>query len=152
MKLVKHLDRGWALGLLSVLIAVGYLAFRIPGHLEAYRARLPNLIDGGQLSTRDYEVLATMAKLDPSGGWVVTDRPMFAFRSGREIPAELSVFSRKRLSTGWLTEDQVIAAIKEHQPPLVFFGRFELPEVEGYVRDRYRLAYSYSSYRLYLRE
>jgi hypothetical protein len=147
-----HLDRRGVLSLLALLIAVGYLTFRIPGHLEAYKARLPNLIDDGELSVRDYQVLAAMAKYDPEGGLMVTDRPMFAFRSEREIPPELAVFSRKMLTTGWLTEDQVIAAIQEHKPRLVLFARFALPEVESYVHGQYRLIYAYYPFRLYVRE
>jgi len=147
-----QLNRRAALSLLGLLIAVGYLAFRIPGHLEAYKAKLPNLVDDGELSVREYEVLAAMAKADPAGGLMVTDRPMFAFRSGRDIPPELAVFSNKRLTTGWLTEDEVIAAIREHQPRLVLFARFGLPEVQSYVQGEYTLIYAYYPFRLYLRE
>ncbi|MCX6071812.1 MAG: hypothetical protein NTU91_13315 [Chloroflexi bacterium] len=145
-------DRRAALSLLGILVAVGYLAFRIPGHLEAYKAKLPNLVDDGELRVRDYEVLAAMAKADPEGGLIVTDRPMFAFRSEREIPPELAVFSRKMLSTGWLTEDEVIAAIRRYDPRVVLFGRFDLPKVRSFVQGQYELIYAYYPFRLYLRE
>jgi len=146
------LDRKGVLSLLGILIAAGYLAFRIPGHLDVYEAGLPNLVRGGQLSTQDYEVLATMAKMDSGGGLIVTDRPMFAFRSGREVPPPLAVFSDKRLTTGWLTEDQVIATIREYDPKLVLLARFELPKVWSFVQGRYRLGYAYYPFRLYVRE
>jgi len=146
------LDRKDALSLLGLLIAVGYLAFRIPDQLEAYKLKLPNVIDGIELSARDYQVLATMAKSDPDGGVIVTDSPMFAFRSQREVPPELAVFSQKRLSTGLLTEDQIIAAIREYKPKLVLFARFDLPKVRSFVQGQYRLIYAYYPFKLYLRE
>lgn len=151
-KALWPLDRRAALSLLGLLIAVGYLAFRIPGHLEAYKANLPNLVDDGELRVRDYEVLAAMAKADPEGGLIVTDRPMFAFRSGREIPPELAVFSRKMLSTGWLTEDEVITAIREYDPKLVLLARFDLPDVQSFIHGQYELIYAYYPFRLFLRK
>ena len=149
-----HTPLGWrgALSLLALLLAAGYLAVRIPGHLEGFKPKLPNLIDDVELTNRAYGVLAAMAKFDPEGGVIVTDSPMFAFRSRREIPPELAVFSDKRLSTGWLTEDQVIAAIRDRQPRLVLLARFNLPKVRAYVQDRYRLVVSYYPFRLFLRE
>jgi hypothetical protein len=149
-----HSPLGWrgVLGVLALLLAAGYLAIRIPGHLQGFKLKLPNLVDDIELKAREYGVLAAMAKFDPEGGVIVTDSPMFAFRSRREIPPELAVFSDKRLSTGWLTEDQVISAIRERQPKLVLLARFALPRVRAYVQDRYRLMYSFYPFRLYLRE
>lgn len=141
-----------ALPMLGLLIAAGYLAVRIPGHLEVYKPKLPNLFDDIELNTREYEVLAAMNRYDPAGGLIVTDRPMFAFRSEREIPPQLAVFSNKRLTTGWLTEDEVITAIREYDPKLVLLARFGLPNVQSFVQGQYELIYAYYPLRLYLRK
>jgi hypothetical protein len=135
----------------GLILAAGYLAARLPGHLDGFKPRLPNLIDDIELKAREYNVLAAIEKYDPGGAVIITDRPMFAFRSEREIPPELAVFSDKRLSTGWLTEDQVIAAIETVQPQIVLLARFSLPRVREYVQDRYELVYSYYPFRLFRR-
>ena len=146
------LDRKDALSLLGVVIAVGYLAFRIPADLSPFKAKLPNLFDNGALSSRDYQVLATMSEYDPEGGLIVTDSPMFAFRSQREVPPELAVFSQKRLSTGLLTEDEVISVIRDYDPKLVLIARFDLPKVQSFVQGQYRLIFAYNPFKLYFRE
>lgn len=144
-------DRGVAFGLLVILFAAGYSGFRIRGHLDAYKPRLPNLVDDIELKVREYEVLAALEDVDPQGGLIVTDRPMFAFRAGLEVPPELAVFSKKRLTTGWLTESQVVAAVQAYAPRVVLLARFDLPVVRAHLEQRYQLVYAYYPFRLYVR-
>ena len=63
----------------------------------------------------------------------------------------MAVFSRKMLTTGWLTEDEVIAAIREYDPKVVLFARFDLPKVQSFVQGQYQLVYAYYPFRLYVR-
>jgi 4-amino-4-deoxy-L-arabinose transferase-like glycosyltransferase len=144
-------NRGLAFGLLVIVFAAGYTGIRIRGHLDAYKPGLPNIVDDIELTVREYEVLAALQDADPQGGLIVTDRPMFAFRSGREVPPELAVFSNKRLTTGWLAEDQVIAAIRAYAPKVVLLARFDLPQVRAHLEQGYELVYAYYPFRLYVR-
>lgn len=83
--------------------------------------------------------------------WIVTDVPMFAFRVGRPVPPILATFSQKRLSTGSLTEDDILTAMREYQPEQVLMARFEIPGLEAYLKEHYTLIASPEFYRLFLR-
>ena len=144
-----------ARGLLCVagfLLFVGLLGFRIQDSLQGFKARLPNLIAGGQLNIPEYEAIAIMGKCDPGGSLLITDRPMYAFRSLREVPPELAVFSLKRLTTGWLTEEDVIASVDERRPKVVLLGRFRFPLVSSYLKSRYQKVTGYPGPRLFIRD
>lgn len=139
-------------GAISVLVLTGLLSIGIVDRLQEFDLGWPNLRSDGQLESREYVVLATMTKSDQEQGIMVTDSPMYAFRSLREIPPELAVFSAKRLATGWLTEAEVIEAIKEKRPKLVLLARFPLPKVEEYLKVGYSRGYTHKMIRLYVRE
>ncbi|WP_187971811.1 pectate lyase [Aquibium microcysteis] len=55
---------------------------------------------------------------------LVTDRPIDAYRHGLSVPPELAVWSLKRLQTGAVTDDDVIAAIAAHPGAAVLLRRF----------------------------
>jgi hypothetical protein len=83
--------------------------------------------------------------------WVVTDLPMFAFRTRLLVPPELAVFTEKRILAGELTEAEIITALRNYQPEQILLGRFELSQVEAYLDQSYDLLYSDKNKRLYLR-
>lgn len=83
--------------------------------------------------------------------WIVTDVPMFAFRVGRPVPPTLATFSQKRLSTGSLTEADIIATMLEYQPEQVLMARFNIPALEEYLAEHYTLIADHEFYRLFLR-
>ena len=78
----------------------------------------------------------------PLGGWVVVDQPLAAFRNGLLVPPELVVFSQKRLMTGNLTNEDLIASIERRRPTQVVFQRFRIPEaVSARLVDDYVVAH-----------
>lgn len=56
---------------------------------------------------------------------LVTDRPIDAYRHGLSVPPELAVWSLKRLQTGAVTDDDVIAALAAHPGAAVLLRRFD---------------------------
>lgn len=97
-------------------------------------------------------VLRRMARYAPRTNWVVTDVPMYAFRTGLPVPPNLAVFSQKRVVSGLLTEGQVIDTVNEYQPEQVILGRFKFPALEGHLQDDYYLIYSDNEVKLYIRK
>jgi hypothetical protein len=83
--------------------------------------------------------------------WIMTDLPMYAFRVHKPVPPSLATISQKRLSTGSLTETDILAAMEEYQPEQVLMARFTLPVLEDYLQQNYTLIYSPEYFRLYLR-
>jgi 4-amino-4-deoxy-L-arabinose transferase-like glycosyltransferase len=83
--------------------------------------------------------------------WIVTDVPMFAFRVNRPVPPILATFSSKRLATGSLTEEDILAAMRAYQPEQVVMARFKIPALEEYLQEHYTLIASPEYYRVFLR-
>ena len=88
----------------------------------------------------------------PRTRWIVTDRPIYAFRVGLPVPPHLAVFSEKRWVTEELTEDQVIDTIREWQPEQVLMGRYSYPSIEEYLKQDYQIVHQMPYKKLYLRK
>jgi 4-amino-4-deoxy-L-arabinose transferase-like glycosyltransferase len=74
--------------------------------------------------------------------WVVTDLPMYAFRTGLLVPPNLSFITGKSLSTGDITDEQIIHTIDQYRPELVLLGRREYPAIKQYLQEEYRVLYA----------
>lgn len=96
-------------------------------------------------------VLRTMNEYVDRTEWILTDMPIYAFRVQRPVPPILATFSSKRLATGSLTEDDILAAMREYQPEQVLMARFDIPALEAYLEENYRMILSVEYFRLFLR-
>jgi 4-amino-4-deoxy-L-arabinose transferase-like glycosyltransferase len=96
-------------------------------------------------------VLRKLEKFAPQTLWLVTDRPMYAFRAGLLVPPELAVFSSKRVETGYLTASEVQAVIQRYQPEQILIGRFEFPGFDQAIQSNYRMIYESRDYQLFVR-
>jgi 4-amino-4-deoxy-L-arabinose transferase-like glycosyltransferase len=97
------------------------------------------------------KVIRTMDAYVDQTQWIVTDMPMYAFRVQRPVPPSLATFSSKRLATGSLTEEDILTAMQEYRPEQVLMARFDIPALEAYLRENYRLILSVEYFRLFLR-
>jgi len=97
------------------------------------------------------KVLRTMSEYTDQTNWILTDMPMYAFRVGRPVPPNVATFSSKRLATGSLTESDILAAMRDYQPEQVLMARFEIPALETYLDEHYKLVLSVEFFRLFLR-
>lgn len=74
-----------------------------------------------------------------TGGWVLTDRPMDAYRAGLPVPPETVVYSRKRVDAGNIGPGWLIDAIQKYDVEQVMMRRFEMPdELKDWLDGRYR--------------
>jgi hypothetical protein len=96
-------------------------------------------------------VIRTMDAYIDQTNWIMTDMPMYAFRVQRPVPPNVATFSSKRLSTGSLTEEDILTAMHEYQPEQVLIARFEIPALEAYLQEHYSLILSVEFFRLFLR-
>jgi 4-amino-4-deoxy-L-arabinose transferase-like glycosyltransferase len=97
------------------------------------------------------KILRTMNEYADQTNWIMTDMPMYAFRVGRPVPPNLATFSKKRLVTGSLTEEDILLAMREYQPEQVLIARFEIPSLEEYLQQNYTLISSEEFFRLFIR-
>lgn len=96
-------------------------------------------------------ILRTMDSYADQTNWIVTDMPLYAFRVGKPVPPILATFSQKRLSTGSLTEEDILNTMREYQPEQVMMARFQIPALEDYLREHYTLVLSREFFRLFVR-
>ena len=89
-------------------------------------------------ATRD-KSLELMEKYSALDRWILTDRPMYAFRSGLLMPPETAAITGKRYLTGNLTEDELIQEILDYKPGQVFLGRNEYLAVYSFLENNYTL-------------
>jgi 4-amino-4-deoxy-L-arabinose transferase-like glycosyltransferase len=97
------------------------------------------------------KVLRAMNEHVDQTNWIMTDMPMYAFRVHRPVPPNLATFSSKRLATGALTDDDILAAMHEYRPEQVLMARFQIPALEDYLRKNYTLILDAEYFRLFLR-
>lgn len=106
----------------TVLLCAGgaALAIEIARDLAAAHRYLdPTPTLGEQMARERLALLAGEVRV------LVTDRPIDAYRHGLSVPPELAVWSLKRLQTGAVTDDDVIAALEAHPGAAVLLRRFQ---------------------------
>ena len=136
---------------ISIFALAAYLYLRMLPAISEYRYDLPNFRPPTTPATPRQEMLAIISDYADETTLMVTDRPMFAFRTGIATPPELAVFSGKRFLTGNLTEDAVLRIIQSGQPELVALTRFSMPEVVAYLADNYQLRHIDGNDQLFIR-
>jgi 4-amino-4-deoxy-L-arabinose transferase-like glycosyltransferase len=97
------------------------------------------------------KILDAMDKYASQTNWIMTDMPMYAFRVHKPVPPNLATFSQKRLSTGSLTEADILKAMRDYNPEQVMMARFEIPSLEAYLKEHYTLVLSAEFFRLFVR-
>jgi 4-amino-4-deoxy-L-arabinose transferase-like glycosyltransferase len=97
------------------------------------------------------KIIRAMNQYIERTNWIVTDMPMYAFLVNRPVPPILATFSRKRLVTGSLTDEDILTAMREYNPEQVLMARFTIPALEAYLQEHYTLVASPEYFRLFIR-
>jgi hypothetical protein len=140
----------------QVLAAVGLFillfAFKPPSEFS-YLSLPPTFEVGGLgIGARKDKMFATLVHYAAETEWIVTDKPMYAFRARIPVPPEIAVLSRKRLETGDITEARLIEIVTEYEPEQILIARFDLPNLEMAIADHYSLEEQKDGdFRLYVR-
>jgi hypothetical protein len=144
------LDLRFVLILLALLGSAATLAAR--ARLTYHTFILPAFLIPPEAPSegRETPFLVEMTSRAARTNWVVTDLPMYAFRAGLPVPPPLAAITDKRLSSGEISEAQIIQVIEDYHPEQVLLGRFDLPAVEAYLKEDYRRIYQWGRKTLYL--
>ncbi len=118
-----------------------YYNFRLPAYLIEPVAKPAG---------HEEEILSNLRQYAANSNWIFTDVPMYAFRVGLPIPPPLAVISEKRLTTGTLSEDDIIKYVDEYQPAEILLGRFKFQKLSDHLRNDYRTIYSWGKSHFYL--
>lgn len=142
------------LSVLALIIFIANVIERAPETLLSFNRR-PAWMTQAETkvwSQQEQLFLTKMANHAAETHWVVTNLPMYAFRVNLIAPPYLSFVTAKRLSTGELTEENIIAVIQKYRPEQVLIGRHEFSKVKEYLQEDYRLIYERSKRFLYFRK
>jgi len=144
------LDLRFALILLALAGSTATLAAR--ARLTYHTFILPAFLIPPEAPSegREAPFLVEMVNRAARTHWAVTDLPMYAFRAGLLVPPPLAAITDKRLSSGEISEAQIIQVIETYKPEQVLLGRFDLPAVEAYLKEDYRRIYQWGRKTLYL--
>jgi 4-amino-4-deoxy-L-arabinose transferase-like glycosyltransferase len=130
-----------------VLIALNYAPVVNRELLNRPRFRASEL----DATSGKLRVIDKMNEYGSQTHWIMTDLPMYAFRVHKPVPPSLATISQKRISTGSLTDADILAAMQEYRPEQVLIARFTIPALEDYLQKNYTLIYSPEYFRLFLR-
>jgi hypothetical protein len=144
-----HFEALWGGIALISFILVSFLYF--PGLNNELLTRPRFRADGLDATSGKLRVIDKMNEYGSQTHWIVTDLPMYAFRVHKPVPPILATISQKRLSTGSLTEADILSVMEEYKPEQVLMARFTLPALEDYLKKNYTLIYSPEYFRLFLR-
>ena len=143
--LVARRKVGW----LAVLVGVMLVGIQ---HWPAFVGTFSRTANGGRIpDSVQFDVVEAMREHAGPGDVVVTDRLMYAFRAGLNVPPHLAVISSKRLRTGALTGSDVLEFISRERPAVVLFERFKWESVIPWLDENYDSLASGNGPVLYLR-
>jgi 4-amino-4-deoxy-L-arabinose transferase-like glycosyltransferase len=146
---INRLEVLWGVIALTsfVLVSFSYLPGLNKELLNRPRFRASSL----DASSGKLRVIDKMNEYRDQTHWIMTDLPMYAFRVHKPVPPILATISQKRISTGSLTQADILAAMEEYRPEQVLIARFTIPALEDYLKKNYTLIYSPEYFRLFLR-
>lgn len=124
---------GWR-GLVAVLALAGLVVFAVQRSGES----MPQLETGPDWSPSQLEVRVFLEENVAPGEFVAADDPLLAFSAGRLVPPPFTGASHKRIRSGYLTSEDMIAIMSRYQVRTVLYatGRLEeLPEFERWAES-----------------
>jgi len=135
------------LGLIFLLFA-----FKPPDALSYLNMPPTFATTGLEVGILKERLITTVIEYAPDTTWIVTDKPMIAFRARLPVPPEIAVLSRKRLETGAISEEDLIRIVREYRPEQVLIGRFEFPRLVTALENDYSLeSFKEEDFSLYIR-
>jgi hypothetical protein len=96
---------------------------------------------------KDLQLMQLVLKYKDSTKWVFTDRPIYAFYAGLSVPPEMAVISSKRINSGQLTNQEMLAVLKKYHPEQIVIARIHSqiisdPNISNYINKYYTKTYS----------
>jgi hypothetical protein len=96
---------------------------------------------------KNLEVMQLVLKYKGSTQWVFTDRPIYAFYAGLRVPPEMAVMSYKRLNSGDLTLEELLAVLQNYRPEQIILDRWtgqikSDSQLTAYINKNYSKTYT----------
>ncbi|MEA3345598.1 MAG: glycosyltransferase family 39 protein [Chloroflexota bacterium] len=134
----------------STMMEVAVIISLALGTISGIRSALAETCDN---HPAEEEAVAILRSTCTSDGYVISDDGIFPFRAGLLTPPALTVISGRRIETGQLTPETLIAASEQYRPQAIVLWEnkfMRLPEYVDWVNRHYCLARAWSdSQRIY---
>jgi PelA/Pel-15E family pectate lyase len=144
------LDTSAGLGRAAMLVtAMVFVAFVQFGNRQAPERR------GFEVSANEPAISGLLRDLERRGRderLMITDRPMLAYRAGLVAPPWIAALTEKRMKTGQLSDEDLVAEIRNHAPVQVLLGRFQVPKTRALLDRTYQPSQDHPQGKLYLRD
>ena len=115
---------------LSLGLSLGLVAFALAGVGWEINHLLSPVHAGDQLGEKAVEFI--VQHTSPQA-YIICDEGMITFRSGRRVPPSLSVISGRRIETGGLTVEELIAATQMYRPKAIVLWEDKLTNLPEYI-------------------
>jgi len=116
----------------AVLLVGGLILVELPSTIRwAVALYDAPLLEGREAQAADQALEFLRGSVLP-GSVVITDDPMLAFQAACTVPPSLAVPSFRRIKTGNLSSESLIALTQELQPAAILFWQQRLYHLEGY--------------------
>ena len=142
---------GFGLWLPAIILTVMILSSRLPVVIPEFTRSPYFIMQADYDPPKELRIVREIDRRSSQGDWMVTDLPMYAFRTGLSVPPELAVFSNKRRYAGGLSEPYLLEIINRYNPKFILWGRFHFPELNATLSERYRQVYAFRGKVLYQR-
>lgn len=142
-------SENWQGNLKSFLKSLSFIEIIIPTLISIIFVSLifttPPITKGSP--PKDLQLMQIVMKYKDSTTWVFTDRPIYAFYAGLSVPPEMAVFSSKRINSGKLTNQEMLAVLKKYRPEQIVIARmhsliFSDKNIKNYINNYYTKTYS----------
>jgi hypothetical protein len=141
-RLVQQVRTHWTLEdlfPLATVLGIGFLflAWKPPDLIQylSLQGGRPTEVENEALSSALLESVVTYA---PQTHWMLTDRPMYAFRAGLLVPPEIAVFSLKRVENNEIDGIELAGLLQTYEPEQILFTRYETSRFNLMIPQNYR--------------
>lgn len=105
--------------------------------------------------SRQLEIVNLLVENTRANRWLFTDRPIYAFYAGLQVPPKIAVFSMKQLVTKKLTYPDILLVLQKYRPEQILLGRFRKgiksnTEIRSYISKHYSIIYEDDSISYYV--
>lgn len=125
--------------------------------LVVYSSYLPSLFNADKMlifsrqNVQENEVIKLIDEVTGSNDWIISDDQLIVFDANRNVPPELCDTSFMRISSGYLTDKELIRLTEEYNVKVVIFWTnrlLQLSNFSNYVKENFILLKKYDENQL----
>ncbi|MCP4164845.1 MAG: glycosyltransferase family 39 protein [Chloroflexi bacterium] len=138
----------WIMAFLGVIYIIAFVFYPSP------IGKLVHRENHDKRPKFEQQIVGILQKdVDKQSDWLFTDVPYYAAKAGLLVPPSLAVFTKKRITSGALSDDMLMEVLTDYEPQVLLLERFidrYGPELMAMVEQKYDLLYTFGKTRYYI--